>query len=432
MSKLWIIWALLLVVIGMAGLGYVVTDKYRETLTLTPYQDRFNESQDEYLVSYEQWSQLSEEEKEENPWGQGKYGGEKTKEQLTREQPARLKANLVDLARGIKEPHPLADMLYGFQWRKEVADYRKKLEIRDHVAVGGTICLAAGLLLMFGYLSRVIVGRITHRDSSAGTKYNQESDKAIQNAKRQERQNTTVREGPESFVERASRECSSSGPLRNTQTRDKQIGYFEAARLKENTESRTPPAPKKASRIPAVSTEEMAGQFEPGAGFDDITTLMSTEPVGEGEVDHLTELTQEMSAIRQFAVQQQDRVRQLQEGYDWNIIKRFCMRVIRCIDNLETRIEKSREEGADTECFEDVRDELVFALESSGVEQFEPELGGDYKGNEKWVEAIRTRIKTRDATLKGKIAQIVRPGYKYIVSDDEHRVVRCAQVKLYE
>ncbi|MBN1126177.1 MAG: nucleotide exchange factor GrpE [Sedimentisphaerales bacterium] len=430
MSKLWIIWALLLVVIGMTGLGYVVTDKYKEKLALTPYQERFSESRDEYLVSYEQWSQLSEEEKHENPWGQGKYGGEKTKEQLIREQPARLKANLVDLARGIKEPHPLADMLYGSLWRKEVADYRKKLEIRDNIAISATICLAAGLLLTLGYLSRVIVGKIAHHDSSSDHSVKERGKKNRAETNLQDRSIRAVKDGPESFVEKTFREHSSSGPLRNSPKREKQIGYFEAARLKDQPEPKTPSTASKVSKPVTVSTEEMAEHFEPRAGFEDVTTLMSTDPVGE--VDHLTELTHEMSAIREFAAQQQDRVRQLQEGYDWNIIKRFCMRVIRCVDNLEGRIEKFQEQGLETDCFEDVRDELVFALESSGVEQFEPELESDYKGNEKNVEAVRTRIKTKDAKLKGKIAQIVRPGYKYIVSEDEHRVVRCAQVKLYE
>jgi molecular chaperone GrpE (heat shock protein) len=162
-------------------------------------------------------------------------------------------------------------------------------------------------------------------------------------------------------------------------------------------------------------------------GRPSISTLMSTAPV----VSNLAELTQEVSAIREFAAQQQDRVRQLQEGYDWNIIKRFCLRVIHCIDNLETRINRMAESSADVGVLQDVRDELVFALESSGVEQFEPELESDYSGLEKRVEAVKTRIRAANPKLKGKIAEIVLPGYEYVLSEEEVRVVRCAQVKLY-
>ena len=80
---------------------------------------------------------------------------------------------------------------------------------------------------------------------------------------------------------------------------------------------------------------------------------------------------------------------------------------------------------------EDVRDELVFALESRGVEQFEPELKSSYRGMEKRVEAIHDRVETKDTKLTGKIARIVKPGYQYVVSEDDAKVVRCSQVMLY-
>ncbi|MEE9366113.1 MAG: hypothetical protein V3W44_05440, partial [Dehalococcoidales bacterium] len=143
------------------------------------------------------------------------------------------------------------------------------------------------------------------------------------------------------------------------------------------------------------------------------------------------ELTLEVSAIREYAASQQDRVRQLQDGYDWSIIKRFCIRIIRCIDNLDERMALLAEEGEDTQSLEDIRDELVFSLESSGVEQFEPEINACYKGLEKKVEAVKTREPTDDPDLVGKIAKVIKPGYEYVVSDEEVRIVRCAQVKLY-
>ena len=154
---------------------------------------------------------------------------------------------------------------------------------------------------------------------------------------------------------------------------------------------------------------------------------MSTAPVDS----NLAELTQQVSAIREFAAQQQDRVRQLQEGYDWNIIKRFCLRIIHCIDNLDTRIQHAADQGHDTDLFRDVRDELVFALESSGVEQFEVQPDSEYRGLEKRVEAVKDRVPAPNPRLRGKIAEIVRPGYEYVLNDQEARVVRCAQVKLY-
>jgi molecular chaperone GrpE (heat shock protein) len=450
MNKLWIIWAVLLVGIGAAGLGYVGGQRYTDQLRLGPYQERFSGARDEYLAAYEEWSRLPAEVKEENPWGQGRYGGQTTTEQLAKEQPARLKADLIDLARGIKEPHPLADVLYGADWRGQVADYRQALAFRDNVTIGATICLAAGAIGLLGLTSRWLIRRFG--GGSGGQTPSPKQVPAVQPGRPASvPASTEERDAPELFVDRAAREHGVLRSRHPSHGDSGHVGYFEAVRLKEpspvepvHTKKKAPaPQPSPARQTVAkaqaghtgggpsgpVTAATLAGQFQPSGQFTNVATLMSTDPVGVR--DSLTELTHEMSAIRQFAAQQQDRVRQLQEGYDWNIIKRFCMRVIRCVDNLDGRIAKLAEQRQDVTVLEDVRDELVFALESSGVEQFEPELESEYKGKEKSVEAVRTRLRTSDSKLKGKIAEIIRPGYRYVVSDNDVRVVRCAQVKLY-
>jgi molecular chaperone GrpE (heat shock protein) len=161
----------------------------------------------------------------------------------------------------------------------------------------------------------------------------------------------------------------------------------------------------------------------------ELEELMTTEPLTK----ELTELTEEVSAIREFAASQQDQMRKLQDGYDWMIIRRFCLRIIRCIDNIDSRIEDLIEEGSEAVGYlEDIRDELVFSLESGGIEQFKPDLNISFRGLEKYTEAIRERVFTDQGELVGCIAQVTRPGYQYLVNDDEVKIVRCAQVKLYE
>ncbi len=153
-----------------------------------------------------------------------------------------------------------------------------------------------------------------------------------------------------------------------------------------------------------------------------------TEPIN----DALQELTEQVSAIREYASCQQDRVEKLQDGYDWSIIRTFCIKIIRCIDNLEKRIERMEEKEKDTTAMKEIKDELIFALESSGVEQFEPVVKSDYRGQEKKLEAIKTKIPCDDEALKGKIAKVVRNGYRYVLDDENYKVVRTAQVQLYE
>ena len=147
--------------------------------------------------------------------------------------------------------------------------------------------------------------------------------------------------------------------------------------------------------------------------------------------NNLEELIQEVSAIREYAWQQQGRMEKLQSGYDWNIIRTFCLRVIRCIDNLENRIAQLSRENAETVSLTEARDELLFALESSGVERFEPKIKSDYRGQERKAEAVRDKQQCNDRNLKGKVAEVVRPGYQYVIDEENVKVVRTAQVKLF-
>jgi len=178
----------------------------------------------------------------------------------------------------------------------------------------------------------------------------------------------------------------------------------------------------------ADNLEKQVAEFRHMTQTVQKSALEHSEPLN----NTLRELTEQVSAIREYATQQQDRVKKLQGGYDWNIIRNFCLRVIRCIDNLESRINQLSEEGEETMYLEEARDELIFALESSGVEQFKPEINSYYKGQEKFAEAVKDKECSNGSKMTGKIAKVLRPGYQYIIDDESVRVVRPAQVKLYD
>jgi len=145
----------------------------------------------------------------------------------------------------------------------------------------------------------------------------------------------------------------------------------------------------------------------------------------------LKDLAQQVSAIREYAASQQNRVEKLQDGYDWNIIRTFCLRVIRCIDNLENRMGQLADSDEAAIHLEEVRDELLFALESSGVEQFQLEVNSEYRGQEKLAEAVKQKENAQEPDQAGKIAKVIRPGYRYMIDEDSFKIVRTAQVKLF-
>jgi molecular chaperone GrpE (heat shock protein) len=177
----------------------------------------------------------------------------------------------------------------------------------------------------------------------------------------------------------------------------------------------------------AENLQKQIAEFKQAAQNAQQATKERSEPISST----LKELTQQVLAIREYAATQQDRVEKLQDGYDWGIIRTFCLRVIRCIDNLENRLADLPSGDGAARYLEEVRDELLFALESSSLEQYRPELNSEFQGQEKLAEALKDKEPAKKPEQAGKIAKIVRPGYRYLMDDENYRIVRTAQVKIY-
>lgn len=446
MSKLWIVRSLVFVLIGAAGLSGVFLEKYIEQKETARYKETFSKGTKEYLDLYDQWCRMRPQQRMDNPWGQGKYGGLDIQKKLLQEQDGRLRADIVDIATKAEEPHVLADVLYGPNWRKEVEKYKKKMDYRAGITVASTIIICASSLIIFGCISTWSYHKLQNvrkkRRNTTNEKYKVKKAKQKKNKKTkpepelendeildknidlQDPQNDEIDDDDDKDEEDDNQdddddleqEQEEDEEEKQLQTVGANQGPFNSLKFKESLNNQ-------ADRLKNESF-----RYEQFTGNPELGTLLATRPIAKNS---LTELTQEVSAIREYAAQQQHRVKQLQDGYDWGIIKRFCLRVIRCIDNLDGRIKKLAEVGEDIEYLEDVRDELLFALESSGVEQFEPEINSEYKGQERRVEAVREKLTTSNKKLSGKIAEVIRAGYEYVVSETEVKVVRAAQVKLY-
>jgi len=184
---------------------------------------------------------------------------------------------------------------------------------------------------------------------------------------------------------------------------------------------------KKALSVQKKNLEKHISEFQKLAQTVNKTALMDPQPIGES----INELIQQVSAIREFAISQQERIRKLQEGYDWNIIKSIGLKVIRCIDNVEEKIRDCKRLRHDSSHLEHIRDEMVFALESSGIEQYKPQINSEYRGQERIAEPVRDRAQAISPEQNGKIAQVVRPGYRHFIDEDNFKVIRTAAVKLF-
>jgi molecular chaperone GrpE (heat shock protein) len=430
MSKYkWITGAIALLLVGIIGLSVYVVQKQMRTEQVRQARVSTAENQvlEEYLGMYDKWSTLSAEEKGDNPWGQGQYGGPDIQRKLRDGQSDRLLADAADLENDVTHfPSELAEVMYGRYWRQTLEEYHRQQSVTEFILIGSIFFLAGGCIVALGGTARWLFSRwrsLRREQAQADTSDGSETG---------EDEEPVGEETAE--VEDETQVISEAGAV-------SEHGYF-GSRTKDR-----PAQPAGSTQSSSEFSEFMQKLPAAVAGSEqsrsdnyfgwaveleekpELKTMMTTEPLTK----ELTELTEEVSAIRHFAAQQQDQVRKLQDGYDWMIVRRFCMRIIRCIDNVEDRIGRlDADQDVLKEHLEDIRDELVFALESSGVEQYEPDVNISFKGLERYAEAVKDRVSTDDAERAGCIAQIARCGYQYLVNDDDVKIVRCAQVKLYE
>lgn len=212
--------------------------------------------------------------------------------------------------------------------------------------------------------------------------------------------------------------------------------YYSTMKTIYNPEKQTSGSMVKAMQDKTTNLEQMIkNQFDSLQKqileVREVTGGTQSETADPAYDETLAQLTRQVAAMNEFTSKQQEKVKKLQEGYDWNIVKNFALKVIRCLDNLENTIERLSDADEDTATLEETRDDFIFALESSGIEQFVPEKNSEYRGQERYAEAVSKREVTPEAALKGKIAKIIRPGYKFVIDDQKSRIVRTAQVKLY-
>ena len=482
MRKKLVIIGLVLLLAGTAAFAWVFTKQRKERRLAASYKLKYASEVDAYLKQYNEWSQLAPEERALLPWGLDKCKEAKTGIQLRREQQERLKADLDKLAAGETDVYPFADVLYGENWQEELRKYKAQNKLRELAFTGSTMCMLTGgtifggcLLSWTAVLAVLGAGHLKRFSTDVFRQCKEVKNKYLTKADAtKERSKALIKSGWQNFNKNyadrgepapaqpafsmRSESCPDDSPENSQEiavllsdeksveveaasNAEKDCNTSQNGNLLQNIQKTalldSPPQgiPRPENSLKSEdSLETQTEDFE--KQVQEIKQM--AQRVQQSAVEHsgpfnntLVELTQEVAAIREYASNQQDRVKKLQDGYDWNIIKTFCLRVIRCVDNLESRISRLSEEDVKTSNLDEIRDELVFALESSGVERFEPEINSDYRGQEKIAEAVKDKEHCDDPSLTGKIAKVIRSGYRYFIDEDNVKVVRTAQVKLF-
>jgi molecular chaperone GrpE (heat shock protein) len=491
MLKKCAILGLAVLLVGGLALGWLFNETRSEQRRASDLKAKCSPKAEEQWSSYSRWYLLGPEEQNQLALEMNKDRQTKSRQQLALEQQARLQTDLEILAAGDMNSGEIADFLYGTGWEQQVREYKKRLEQKEiaHTAsvvcisVGGTIlggCLLIWLVYGLVWIVRRIVPR-RHRPSespetaeltdihAAPATQGPAAGEPVQAGPQREGPTPSTRSGfvamEEGFLPRtlglhpstrrptlSARKVVIEDPMDVLMTDglsapiwspEMQWSAASNARYEDSAEapqfSDQPAvatlAPDEKASEPTSSLKEQAEDLQKQlAEFKEEVaqsvkqaTQGRSEPIG----DTLKELTQQVAAIRDYAASQQNRVEKLQDGYDWGIIRTFCLRVIRCIDNVEKRIADLGEDDEATSHLQEFRDELLFALESSGVEHYEPQINSEYRGQEKLAEAVKARQPSNKPEQVGRIAKVLRSGYRYIISDENVKVVRTAQVQLF-
>ncbi len=445
-----VIVGLLLFLIGGGTLWWMVSERKKE-------QKDVDFLRSKYSSEYEQLDKLSPEELAKSPFGLDPNGHAKTQQQLQQEQQERLKADMEKLAAGEMSVYPSPDDFYGENWRDEVEKYKKRKEVGEFILTGSIMCTSIGGIIVSWFLllnvARIIIKilsgikRILCRifRGKGEPEEQQQSTDIIDEVKQDKEALPEQDKEPQPKMKKTesiSKVLVNSGwQYTDSLTGQSQkIGQRKRIPLKSKVrvENKSQECPKEDSdiKVPGESQKNNKPLVdEDKVNSRDTAKNVTIVPDGSGQLnpidDTLKDLTQQVSAIREYAANQQNRLEKLQDGYDWNIIKNFCLRIIRCIDNIESRIEQSAEQEDDVMYLEEIRDELIFALESSGVEQYKPETDSEYRGQEKFAEAVKEKAKCKDPKRKGRIEKVIRPGYQCFIDEENVRIVRPAQVRLY-
>ena len=472
MVKKSIILGLILLLGGTAVFSLVTVTRRKQHEQAAYYQSKYAAEYDDYMRKYNHWLQSDPQERAELPWGIDEYGQTKPKASQLVEQQERLKADLDKLAAGETDTYPFADFLYGKDWQKKLNKYKTQKEISDLFYTVSIVSMLVGAMILTSYLllrsARLFIRGFTYmkklctnffkqrkqasdippaetrnKKSEEISQQRQEPSRPQAQLKKHskvlvdsgwqsvEKDNTGLNEPPQSQTNLPvpNKTCSNNSS-KNAGIMARLFSDDKSVELQDSSDSHEVQSTLKTEGSIQAQTENMEkhiAEFRQMAQTIQQTACEHSEPLN----NTLKELAQQVSAIREYASQQQHRVSKLQDGYDWNIIRTFCLRIIHCIDNLENRIERMARQNIETSDLVEVRDELIFALESSGVEQFEPEINSDYHRQQKKAEAVKDRELADDPNLKGKIAKVLRRGYQFVIDEMNFKVVRTAQVKLF-
>ncbi len=173
--------------------------------------------------------------------------------------------------------------------------------------------------------------------------------------------------------------------------------------------------------------KEMDMQFQDFAGMNKALLQQTADVTAKvGEMEGL------LSSLKEFVAEQKAELRRMREGYDWSVINSMCVGLIGVIDKLDEDI-RALGKGGEKERLREARAMLVLLLETYDVREQSPKVGSAFVENEADEEKYKvTMVKSDQKDMKGKVARVIKPSFVYESAGNQQRVLRVAEIEVYQ
>ena len=139
----------------------------------------------------------------------------------------------------------------------------------------------------------------------------------------------------------------------------------------------------------------------------------------------LSGMKSELEAVKNIALEKEEKIQRYEEGYDQRNIKNFLKDLLRIMD-----FANSNRGNTEADAIGEIYEDLELLIEDAGVEKISFNVGDSYDGSAKVVKILDT-LTTEDIDKDNTVAKIKKSGYFIQIADGQMKVIRPVEVVLY-
>ncbi len=143
--------------------------------------------------------------------------------------------------------------------------------------------------------------------------------------------------------------------------------------------------------------------------------------IDDNLLTQILEIKNQLNALQNYSLENKEKIKRFESGYDWKIQKEFVIDIINTIEYLEKQNKNNDLEAA--------IEDLNIMLENNGIYKIELDTY-NYRGQEIKAKIISTEL-TNNQSNNYAIKEILKNGY-YIEIDDKQKIIKPAEVIIYK